>query len=280
MAKNKSTLTVMDEEISVTQIEGVDYFSLNDMLAIIKDNDKQIDNWLRNKGTLDFIGYWEKKYNQDFNSLEFEEVRNSAGKKEFTMSVKKLHSLANLKGIISRSGRYGGTYAHKDIAMEFAMWLSPEFKLHVIHAYQQYLDALNGNIKWQLQRLLSKTTLRILTDAIKNNVVPYEATPHLPERLLYAREIDSLNVSVMGSKARDWRAKNPELAIKRLSQRDQADIYTLTILSSMQTYDAILINKGLPFKERQRQIDDAVRDQIKVLFNIDTLHDNSPLELK
>lgn len=267
---NKKTLTVMDEEISVTQIEGVDYFSLNDMLAIIKDNDKQIDNWLRNKGTLEFLGFWERKYNPDFNYVEFDVIRNQAGEGNFRFSTKQLSGF-NGKGIISRSGRYGGTYAHKDIAMEFAMWLSPEFKLHVIHAYQQYLDALNGNVGWQLQRLLSKTTLRILTDAIKNNVVPYEATKHLNEGALYAREIDNLNVTVFGQKAKDWRAKNPDLAIKKMSQRDQADIYSLTILSSMQTYDAILINKGLPFKERQRQLNEAALDQIKVLFNIDPI---------
>jgi hypothetical protein len=110
--------------------------------------------------------------------------------------------------------------------------------------------------------------------------VPYEATPHLPEGLLYAREIDSLNVAVFGQRAKEWRAKNPELAIRKMSQRDQADIYSLTILSSMQTYDAILINKGISYKERQRQIDEAVKDQIKVLFNIDTINERTPLKLE
>jgi hypothetical protein len=277
MVKNKS-LTVMDQDISIKQIEGVDYFSLNDMLAILKDSDKPIDKWLSNKGTLEFIGFWEKKYNRDFKYAEFGVIRNQAGEGNFRFSVKQLTAF-NGKGLVSKAGKNGGTYAHKDIAMEFAMWLSPEFKLNVIHAYQQYLDALSGSVKWQLQRLLSKTTLRILTDAIKNNVVPYEATKHLNGGALYAREIDNLNLTVFGQKAKDWRAKNPELALRKMSQRDQADIYSLTVLSSMQTYDAILINKGLPFAERQKQLDEAARDQIKVLFNLDTINDNSPLQL-
>lgn len=275
MVKNKLTSPEWDVDISISQINGQDYLCLNDMVAIIKDKDKKIDNWLRNKDELDFIGHWENRYNPDFNLLEFEEVKKGAGKKDFTVSVKKLQT-ANISGIISRSGRYGGTYAHKDIAIGFAMWLSPEFKVHVIHVYQKYLDAINSNVSWQIQRLLSKTTLKLLTDAIKNSVIPYENTK---PGFVYAREIDKHNVLAFGKKAKEWRVQNPELALKKMSQRDQADIYSLAILSSLQSYDRILINKGISFGERQRQLDEAAKDQIQFYFNPDTIHDNAPLGL-
>jgi hypothetical protein len=274
MVKNKLISPDWDLEISITQIDGVDYFSLNAMLEIVKDKDKTINDWLRNKGTMDSIGYWEKRFNPNFNYGEFSLIRNNPDTGRF--SVKQLTQL-NGKSIISRAGRYGGTYAHKDIAMDFAMWLSPEFKFNVIHVYQTYLDAVSGNFKWEMQRLLSKTTLRLLTDAIKNNVVPYD---NRPAGVVYATEVDKHNVLAFGERAKDWRAKNPELSLKKLSQRDQADIYSLAILSSLQSYDRALINKGLPIGERQRQLDEMAKDQMQFYFNPETLNDNSPRELE
>jgi hypothetical protein len=221
MVKNKLQTAEWDTDISIRQIDGVDYFSLNDMLAIIKDTDKSIDKWLRNKGTLESLGYWEKRYNPDFNYPEFGEVKNGAGNKDFNFSVKQLTSLGG-KCIVSKSGRNGGTYAHKDIAMDFAMWLSPEFKFHVIHVYQTYLDAINGNLQWQIQRLLSKTTFRHLTYAIKEHVVPFE---NQKPGIVYAREVDKHNILAFGERAKEWRVKNPELSMRKMSQRDQADIF-------------------------------------------------------
>jgi hypothetical protein len=273
MVKNKLTSPEWDTDISIAQIEGVDYFRLNDMLSIVNDKDKNIDDWLRNKGTLESIGYWEKKYTPDFKYGEFSVIRNSPSNARF--SAKQLAAYGG-KGVVSRLGKYGGTYAHKDLAIDFAMWLSPEFKFNVIHVYEKYLDAINNNVAWQMQRLLSKTTLRLLTDAIKNEVIPYEATN---PGIVYAREIDKHNVLAFGERAREWRAKNPELAMKKMSQRDRADIYSLAILSSLQSYDRILINKGHTFEARQLQLHEVAKDQIQFYFNPDTINDNSPLGL-
>lgn len=257
MAKIK----VNDTEISVISFEEKDYISLTDMVRNIENGLALIEKWLRNKNTIEFMGIWEEMYNPIFNSPEFEGIKNEAGLNRFVMSVKQWISKTNAIGIVAKSGRYGGTYAHKDLAFEFASWVSPQFKLYLIREYQRLKDEEQKQLGWSAKRELSKINYRIHTDAIKRNIIPQEVTPQQAS-IIYANEADVLNVAMFGMTAKQWRDANPD---KKGNIRDYATINELICLSNMENLNAVFIDQGLTQGERLIKLNQIAIQQMNVL---------------
>ena len=257
MAKIK----INDTEISVISFEEKDYISLTDMVRNIENGLALIEKWLRNKNTIEFMGIWEEMYNPIFNSPEFEGIKNEAGLNRFVMSVKQWISKTNAIGIVAKSGRYGGTYAHKDLAFEFASWVSPQFKLYLIREYQRLKDEEQKQLGWSAKRELSKINYRIHTDAIKRNIIPQEVTPQQAS-IIYANEADVLNVAMFGMTAKQWRDANPD---KKGNIRDYATINELICLSNMENLNAVFIDQGLPQGERLIKLNQIAIQQMNVL---------------
>ena len=270
MAKNK-TIYVKGTEITVFQNEESDFISLTD-IARHKDSantDTIVQNWLRNRNTIELLGFWEIMYNPNFKPLEFEGFRKQAGLNSFVLTPKKWIETTDAIGIISRSGRYGGTFAHKDIAFEFASWISIEFKLYIIKEFQRLKADENDRLKlgWNLQRTLAKVNYRIHTDAIKENLVP----PTLAKdkiNFVYADEADLLNMALFGITAKQWRDANPK---KEGNIRDEATIEQLVVLSNMESINAVLIHQGLPQNERLKQLNSIAITQMKSLLGNNNL---------
>lgn len=217
-----ATITVKDTEVNVVNVNGEDYICLTDMLRA-KDGDFFITDWLRNRNTLEFIGIWEKVYNPDFNYGEFATIRNQSGLNSFKISVKEFVSRTNAISLQAKAGRYGGTYAHKDIAFEFAMWISPEFKVYIVKEFQRMKAEEQALLGWSAKRELSKINYRIHTDAIRQNLIPSEVTK-AQASIIYANEADVLNVAMFGQTAKQWREANPDL---RGNIRDYATVNEL-----------------------------------------------------
>ena len=222
-------ITVKDTEVNVLTINGEDYICLTDMLRA-KDGDFFITDWLRNRNTLEFIGIWEKVYNPHFNYGEFAIIKSQSGLNSFKISVKEFVSRTKAISMQAKAGRYGGTYAHKDIAFEFAMWISPEFKIYIVKEFQRLKTEEQRQLGWSAKRELSKINYRIHTDAIKHNLVPSEVTPQQANRI-YASEADVLNVALFGMTAAEWREAHPDL---KGNIRDYAGINELICLSNME----------------------------------------------
>lgn len=264
MAKNQK-IDVKGTEITVLRNEAEDYISLTD-IARHKDSehtDTIIQNWMRNRNTIELLGFWESIYNPNFKPLEFEGFRKQAGLNSFVMTPKKWIEATNAIGIISKSGRYGGTFAHKDIAFEFASWISIEFKLYVIKEFQRLKADENDRLKleWNLQRTLAKVNYHIHTDAIKENLIPKELSK-AQISLVYANEADLLNMALFGFTAKQWRDANPE---KEGNVRDYATIEQLVVLSNLESINAVLINQGLSQSERLKQLNQIAITQMKSL---------------
>lgn len=202
-------ITVKDTEVNILKVNGMEYICLTDMLRA-KDGDFFITDWLRNRNTLEFIGIWEKIYNPDFNYGEVAIIKNQSGLNSFKISVKEFVARTNAISIQSKAGRYGGTYAHKDIAFEFAMWISPEFKIYIVKEFQRLKEEEQKQLGWSVKRELSKINYRIHTDAIKHNLIPSEITT-AQASTIYANEADVLNVAMFGMTAKQWREANPGL---------------------------------------------------------------------
>ncbi len=230
MAKTK-TIEVQDKVISIIQNKDEDYICLTDMLKA-KDGDFFMTDWLRNRNTLEFLSVWEKLNNPNFNYGEFATIRNQSGLNSFKVSVKEWVEKTNAIGIFAKAGRYGGTYAHKDIAFEFGSWISPTLKLYLITEYQRLKEVEYNqyNLEWNFKRVLSKMNYHIHTDAIKNNIIPQLNFEKDKEWLIYAEEADLLNVALFGCTAKQWRDANPEHAEKGLNIRDFASINELAVL--------------------------------------------------
>ena len=228
-------IIVQNTEINITIINDRDYISLTDMVRNIENGLALIEKWLRNKNTIEFLGIWESMYNPDFNSPEFEGIKNAAGLNRFILSVKQWVEKTNSRGIIAKAGRYGGTYAHKDIAFEFAAWVSPQFKLYLIQEFERLKAKEQEQIGWTAKRELSKINYRIHTDAIKSNLIPDEVTS-AQANIIYAEEADVLNVAMFGMTAKQWRDANPEL---KGNIRDYATINELICLSNMENINAV-----------------------------------------
>ena len=265
MAKNK-TINVKGTEIAVLLGKEVDYISLTD-IAKHKDaehTDTIIQNWLRNRNTVELLGFWETMYNPDFKPLEFEGFRKQAGLNSFVMTPKKWIETTNAIGITSKAGRYGGTFAHRDIAFEFASWISIEFKLYIIKEFQRLKDDENDrlNLTWNLHRTLSKINYHIHTDAIKEHVIPTSITKEQTS-LIYANEADVLNVALFGKTAKEWRTQNPEA---EGNIRDQAGIEQLLVLANMESMNAEFIKMKLPQSDRLLKLNQIAISQLKAII--------------
>ena len=253
-------ITVKNTEVNVVKVNGEDYICLTDMMRA-KDGDFFITDWLRNRNTLEFIGIWEKVYNPDFNYGEFATIRNQAGLNSFKISVKEFVSRTDAVSLQAKAGRYGGTYAHKDIAFEFAMWISPEFKVYIVREFQRLKEKEQHIIGWSAKRELSKINYRIHTDAIKYNLIPAEISK-AQASIIYANEADVLNVAMFGMTAKQWRDDNPDL---KGNIRDYASINELICLSNMENLNAVFIEQGMPQSERLMKLNQIAIHQMSVL---------------
>jgi hypothetical protein len=248
--KYKATIDAKGNQIAVLSSgDANDFISLTDIAKYKSDDPTAtIQNWLRNKDVIEFLGLWEQLNNPTFNPLEFEVFRNAAGSNAFTLSPQKWIRATNAVGIISKAGRYGGTFAHKDIAFEFASWVSAEFKLYIIKDYQRLKDDENSRLAlgWNLSRTLSKINYKIHTDAIKGSLIPPELSP-AKISYTYASEADVLNVALFGLTAREWRDANPD---SKGNIRDEATLQQLIVLSNMEAMNADFIRQGLSQSNR------------------------------
>ena len=251
---NMAKITVQNTQITVVTINERDYISLTDMVRNIENGPALIEKWLRNKNTIEFLGIWEEMYNPNFNSPEFEGIKNAAGLNRFILSV------------IAKAGRYGGTYAHKDIAFEFATWVSPQFKLYLIQEFERMKSEEQKQLGWTAKRELSKINYRIHTDAIKQNLIPEEVTA-AQASIIYAEEADVLNVAMFGQTAKQWREAHPEL---KGNIRDYASINELICLANMENINAVLIDEGMSQGDRLVRLNQIAINQMRVLENDDS----------
>lgn len=245
-----------------------DYISLTD-IARKREGEYPgyvIQNWLRGKNTVAFLGLWEKLHNPKFNCLEFEAIKNEAGSNGFVLTPKRWIGTTNAVGIVSKAGRYAATYAHRDIAFEFASWISPEFKLYIIEEYQRLKNAENNrlSLNWNLNRELAKLNYKVHTEAIRENLLPPRLTP-AQISYTYASEADLLNVILFGKTAKQWREEHPE---DKTNIRDKATIHQLLILANMESYNAILIQQGKSQAERMPLLRELTIQQMTVLGNL------------
>lgn len=257
MAKIK----VQDTEITIVTYNEKDYISLTDMVRNIENGLALIEKWLRNKNTIEFLGIWEEMYNPYFNSPEFEGIKNEAGLNRFVLSVKQWVEKTNSRGIIAKAGRYGGTYAHKDIAFEFASWVSPQFKLYLLKEFQRLKEQEQTQIGWSAKRELSKINYHIHTNAIKQNLIPSKVTP-AQICIIYANEADVLNVALFGMTAKQWHENNSDC---KGNIRDYATINELICLSNMESLNAVFIEQGMPQSERLIKLNQIAIQQMSIL---------------
>ena len=258
-------IIVKNVEINVIKVNNEDYICLTDMIKA-KDGDFFVTDWLRNRNTMEYLGIWETLYNPNFNYGEFATIRSQAGLNSFKISVKEFVARTNAISLEAKAGRYGGTYAHKDIAFEFAMWISPEFKIYIVKEFQRMKAAEQKQIAWTAKRELSKLNYHIHTDAIKNNLIPPEVTP-AQASIIYAEEADVLNVAMFGMTAKQWRDANPNL---KGNIRDYATINELICLANMENLNSVLINDGVPQGERLIKLNQIAIHQMQVLEENET----------
>ncbi len=259
-----SELTVMNQKISYMKFENEDYISITDMLKS-KDGDFFISDWLRNRNTIEFLGIWEEIHNPNFNYGEFAIIKSQAGLNSYKISVKEWTEKTNAIGIISKAGRYGGTYAHKDIAFEFGMWISPKFKLLLIKEFERLKSLEQKQLGWNAKRELSKINYRLHTNAIRQNLIPNELNKE-QINYIYAEEADVLNMALFGTTAKEWRKKNPNL---NGNIRDYANINELICLVNLENLNSVFINDGLKQSERLERLNKIAISQIKILNNAD-----------
>ena len=266
---NKEQISAKGFSIQVyTEDFKNDYISLTDIAKYKNTDDPRfvIQNWMRNRNTLEFIGLWEALNNPNFNRVQFDTFRNEAGLNRFTMTPSKWIESTGAIGIVSKSGRYGGTYAHYDIAMEFASWLSPEFKLYIIQDYKRLKEDENSKLSltWNLHREISKINYKIHTDAIKEYLLNDLTDEQLSYK--YASEADLLNVALFDKRAKQWRDENPKL---KGNMRDYANLQELLVLANMESYNAILISKGISQKERMIELRALAKKQLLSLKSLE-----------
>ena len=253
-------ITVQNTDISVVKYNEEDYISLTDM-AKSQLQEHIIFRWLSLKSTIEYLGEWEMLYNPDFNCTEFGTIKNAAGSNNFVLSVKTWIERTNAIGIRSKAGRYGGTYAHRDIAYHFGMWISPKFQLLLVKEYQRLKAEEHQQLGWSAKRELSKINYRIHTDAIKQNLIPQKVTP-VQANIIYANEADVLNVAMFGMTAKQWREANPELTG---NIRDYATINELICLSNMENLNAVFIEQGMPQSKRLVRLNQIAIHQMSIL---------------
>ena len=269
MSRKNREIEVLDTPVKVTRFEESDFISLTD-IARHRDSERGdyiIQNWLRNRNTIEFLGIWEQLNNPAFNSIEFDGIRNQAGLNSFSLTPKRWIARTGAVGIVSKSGRYGGTYAHKDIAFEFASWVSVEFKLYLIKEFQRLKETERDQLGWDIRRNLARINYRIHTDAIKDNLVPPELTPQQMS-LIYATEADVLNMALFGMTAKQWRDGNPD---KTGNIRDYANGAQLVCLANMESLNAHFINEGVVQSERLARLNQVAIQQMRALIGEQSL---------
>lgn len=261
MARQK--MDVQGTEITLMAREREDYISLTGIAKYRNEMEPfaVINNWMRSRGTIEFLGLWERLSNPDFKPLEFERFRTEAGSNYFVLSPQRWIEATNAIGIIARSGRYGGTFAHQDIAFEFASWISPEFKLYLVKEFQRLKSEETRQLGWDLRRDLAKINYRIHTDAIKERLIPQELTRQQISAV-YASEADLLNMALFGLTAQEWRLANPG---KKGNMRDYANVAQLVCLSNLESMNALLIHEGLTQSERLQRLNKSAIQQMKLL---------------
>jgi len=259
-------LKVLDKDITVIRVKDEDFISLTDMLKA-KDGEFFISDWLRNRNTIEYIGIWEKIHNPDFNYGEYATITSKAGLNSYKLSVKEWTNKTNAIGLVSKAGRYGGTYAHKDIAFEFGMWISAEFKIYLIKEFQRLKEIEQKQLGWDIKRNLTKINYRIHTDAIKENLIPKKLTSKQIS-FIYANEADILNVALFGKTAKEWRDENPKL---KGNIRDYADVNQLVCLANLESLNAHFIEDGLFQNERVEKLNKVAISQMKILLDNKTI---------
>ena len=257
-------LNVLNQKITYIKIDDEDYISITDMLKS-KDGDFFVSDWLRNRNTIEFLGIWEEIHNPTFNYGEFAIIKSQAGLNSYKISVKEWTEKTNAIGLISKAGRYGGTYAHKDIAFEFGMWISPKFKLLLIKEFERLKAEEQKQIGWNAKRELSKINYRIHTDAIKNNIVPKLLTKN-QINYIYAEEADVLNMALFGMTAKEWRDQNLNL---NGNIRDYATMNELICLANLENLNSVFINEGLKQSERLEKLNKIAISQMQILNDTD-----------
>ena len=261
-----SKIKVLDQEVTFYSREDNDYISLTD-IARYKDNERTdylILNWLRNRNTIEFLGIWERLNNPCFNPIEFDGIKNQAGLNSFILTAKRWIEATNAIGISSKAGRYGGTYAHKDIAFEFASWISVEFKLYLIKEFQRLKEEERKTLGWDIKRNLAKINYKIHTDAIKEHLIPLQLNAKQIS-VVYATEADVLNIALFGLTATQWREANPD---KHGNIRDYADVSQLVCLSNLENLNAVFIQDGLTQNERLNRLNQVAIKQMTILAGV------------
>jgi hypothetical protein len=263
MVNSDKTLTVQGVEVHLTTKGEEDYISLTDMVSKFDGGATLIDAWLRNKDTIEFLAVWERINNPSFNSVEFDRIRLEAGTNRFRLSVKRWVIDVRGMGLIAKAGRYGGTFAHRDIAFEFGSWLSPEFKLYLITEFQRYKQAeAKDGLDWDVRRTLSKVQYRVHTDAVKEHLIPQELSAK-DAGFVYATEADLLNKALFGMTAAEWKRTNPNA---KGNIRDQATVEQLVVLSSLESQNALLIEQQFSQAERLGMLNRLARVQLQSLL--------------
>jgi len=263
----KNKIIVQDTSVKINHFNEEDYLSLTD-IARYKDSKRSdyiLQNWMRSKDTIEFLGLWETINNDNFNSIEFDGIKNEAGVNSFILTPKQWIINTNAIGIISKAGRYGGTYAHKDIAFEFASWISPKFKLYLIKEFQRLKndEIEKQKLGWDIKRTLVKMNYHIHTDAIKNNLIPQHISKN-KITFIYATEADLLNVALFGLTAKQWSDKNPKL---KGNIRDYATAEQLVVMANLESLNAQLIKQNTPFEDRLVNLNEVAIEQLKLLLN-------------
>ena len=259
--KKNRKIEVLKTAISIVAVKDQDYISLTDMLKA-KDGDFFISDWLRNRNTVEFLGIWESVHNPDFNYGGFATIKSQAGLNSYKLSVKEWVAKTGAIGLVAKAGRYGGTYAHKDLAFEFGMWISPEFKIYLIKEFQRLKEAEQEQLGWDIRRNLVRINYRIHTDAIKENLIPPELIPQ-QVNLVYATEADVLNMALFGMTAKQWRDSNLG---EKGNIRDYANGAQLVCLANMENLNAVFINEGLAQSERLAKLNQIAISQMKILI--------------
>lgn len=258
-------INVQEKDIALLEVGSEIFVCLTDIVKGEEGND-HIKNWMRNRNTVEFLGLWESINNPDFKGVEFDTFRRQAGLNSFSLTPRKWIEATGAIGVVSKSGRNGGTYAHKDLALEFCTWLSPAFKLLLLKEFQRLKEAELQNGKWDLRRYISKVNYVLHTDAIKDSLIPHINISKEEERLVYANEADLLNIAIFGLNSKEWRLQNPELAAKGCNIRDVADTHQLIILANLESLNSALINDGmLDTQERLKFLRRVAVTQLKSL---------------
>jgi len=265
MKMKKSKINIKGTEVSLYSKQDSDYISITDIAKYKNPYETKdvVKNWMRNKNTIEFLGLWEQLNNHKFNRVEFDPIKNQAGYNSFTMSPSRWVELTNAIGIISKKGRYGGTFAHKDIAFEFASWISSEFKLYLLKEFQRLKTDENKRLNWDVSRTIAKLNYRVHTDAVKEHLIPIDLSK-LKHKFVYADEADLLNLALFGKTAKQWRTENPN---EKGNIRDYATIEQLVVLSNLESFNSELIKSQVSPEKRLKKLNEIAISQMKIMLD-------------